>query len=585
MKPRTSYTPPRRLKRYTLLVVTALTLAACSNPDLGLGVGGGPNDDPSGGGGDDPTTITLPEGTNTAELNAHLATLQYSSAEELNVQDIASGGPSERESGEPTTEPITVGNTVTTCVSTPHSLRTNFSEVAILRPTSGVVFPGSLVRANSSLLDGVPEALGVPQGPVTLSVDLPGIGAAGALDIESPTNSSVQASIDDALSWWNQNAGRDGAVNASNTSYQYQTAYSSEQAALDMGLNVAWASGDFAGRLSVDTESEVHTTMAIFKQAFYTVSVDTPSSPAAMISPTAPTDQALAALTAENAPAYVASVVYGRILMVRMETSRDFTAAEAEAALNYAAVGVRVEGEISGEYEEILERSELEVITVGGNAAVQSRLIDPTTLPEVIQGENAIYSASNPGVPIAYTVRNLHDNSLAKLGYTTEYTSTECTTDQVGDSVRVTFIRFQAINDCDGIEGDGDFKFLARVMNKNDAQYGASRVEREMTLGDGAYENVLHEFVFDVERKAGEQFTIVFTGSERDQDILGASWNDDRMDQATGKKVHIYNPATNSWSNTDRQRTGLGGTWPEANQVTVGSGDCTAELHYVIDFL
>ena len=47
-------------------------------------------------------------------------------------------------------------------------------------------------------------------------------------------------------------------------------------------------------------------------------------------------------------------------------------------------------------------------------------------LVPIITGENAVYSRGNPGVPISYAVKYLKDDQVAKLGYTTEYTATEC---------------------------------------------------------------------------------------------------------------------------------------------------------------
>lgn len=598
--PRINSTRSRRYRLAGIGVVGALLLSACSLPD-GLEIS-------TGGGGDEglvgppittpttvptettipapistETTIPAPEFDPTSEIDSHIATLSYRSDDNLDVQEIPGGAPNGRQAGEANQTEEQQGNTVRRCVSTPYNLRSNFSEVAILRPTNGVVFPGALVKADSSLLDGTPTALGIPQGPVALSIDLPGIGDNGVLYVDNPSNSSVQAAVDGALDWWNRNAYIDGYVNPSNSSYQYKTAYSSQQAALDVGLNVAWATGDFAGHLSVDTSSEKRTTVATFKQAFYTVSLDTPSSPAAMIADSVAPERAIAALTAENAPAYVASVVYGRILMVRMESSRDVTAAEAEAALNYAA-GVKVEGQVNARYDQILEQSELEVITVGGNAAVQAQLIDPSTLPDVIQGKNALYSVDNPGVPIAYSVHNLHDNSLAKLGYTTDYTATECTEEQVGGTVKVTLVRFQAVRDCDGIEGDGDFTFSAAVRNRNGNTFPDSRVRQETILGDGDYVNVLREVYFDVDWEQGEEFTVSFTGSEADK-VFGSVRNDERMSGASNTRTHSYNEATNTWSNNDPQSTGLGGRWPSLLQLEVGSGNCRAELHYHIEFL
>ncbi len=592
---RTRTIQPRPFRLGGVLLAAAMILSACSLPggvEISTGGGGdegsfGPPETTIVDGGIDGTTTTTtppPEFDPTSEIDSHIATLRYNSDDNLDVQDIPGGAPNDREAGEADLTEEAEGNTIRRCISTPYNLRTNFSEVAILRPTNGVVFPGALVKADSSLLDGTPTPLGIPQGPVALSIDLPGIGENGVLQVENPSNSSVQAAVDDALGWWNNNAYIDGHVNPANSSFQYKTAYSSQQAALDVGLNVAWATGDFAGHMSVDTSSEKRTTIATFKQAFYTVSVDTPSSPASMIADSVSADRAIAALTPENAPAYVASVVYGRILMVRMESSRDITAAEAEAALNYAA-GAKVEAQLKARYDEILTQSSLEVVTLGGNAAVQAQLIDPSTLPQVIQGENAIYSTSNPGVPIAYSVHNLHDNSLAKLGYTTDYTATECAVDQVGSTVHLTLVRFQAIRDCDGVEGDGDFAFSASVRNRNGNTYPGSVVHRSATLGDGDYVNVLHDVFFDVDWEQGEKFTVSFTGSERDKDVFGKTWNDARMNGANRMASHTYNEATNTWSNNDPQGTGLGGRWPKLHQIEVGSGNCRAELHYNVEYL
>ena len=68
-----------------------------------------------------------------------------------------------------------------------------------------------------------------------------------------------------------------------------------------------------------------------------------------------------------------------------------------------------------------------------GNAEVASEIVSATNfgdLESIIKGENAVFSRSNPGVPIAYTVRYLKDNSFAKLGYTTDYQIETCTQNQ-----------------------------------------------------------------------------------------------------------------------------------------------------------
>ncbi|WP_439152402.1 thiol-activated cytolysin family protein [Winogradskyella sp.] len=121
------------------------------------------------------------------------------------------------------------------------------------------------------------------------------------------------------------------------------------------------------------------------------------------------------------------------MIMLRMETTNMNTDINLESVLQYTT-GVN-EGEltINSNFEEVLEESSINIITIGGNAEVSSSAVDAANMSEgpgalnyIITGGNAVYSANNPGVPIAYTIRYLDDNSIAKMGYTTDYTVEEC---------------------------------------------------------------------------------------------------------------------------------------------------------------
>lgn len=95
--------------------------------------------------------------------------------------------------------------------------------------------------------------------------------------------------------------------------------------------------------------------------------------------------------------------------------------------MKYAG-GVQVSGELEAHYKSVLEKSSITLITIGGNAEVATRGVTARSLGDLLPiiQENAIYTRDNPGVPIAYTVKFLKDNTVAKMGYTTSYTSTEC---------------------------------------------------------------------------------------------------------------------------------------------------------------
>ncbi len=381
------------------------------------------------GGGEDPGPKINP---NAMEIDDIIANLSYDANALLNVKETG-GAPSKRTPGPErnTTTGPTLG-ILNTCKKIDYSLEANFDDVAILRPTNGIIWPGALVVGNEGMLDGAPDPFTLGRGPVTLRLDLPGIGEQGNIRVETPMNSSIQTGIDGALEWWNNNAYQDGYVNAANSSYQANTSYSSKQLSLDVGLNIEWATGSVASQLEYESSTTKRVAAMVYKQVFYTVTMDTPSTPSSVFAADVTTGQVQAAIGSDTPPAYINSVSYGRIIMFRMETTDTRTSIDLDAVLEYAG-GVNVTGTVNSEYDAVLKNSSITIVTIGGNAEVASEAINaadieagPGTLNYIITGKNAVYSKDNPGVPIAYTIRYLKDNTFAKMGYTTDYSIEEC---------------------------------------------------------------------------------------------------------------------------------------------------------------
>lgn len=375
-----------------------------------------------GGGGGEPQ-----EQHSDAAIDAHVQGLTYDPAALLGVRNIA-GSDAQTPIGDPVDTEETQGTSLLVCRAIDYNLESNAEEVAILRPTSGIVWPGALVKANVGLLNGMPEPLTLAPAPITLRVDLPGMGEHGTFVVANPSNSSVQARLDEVLGWWNDNAYQEGYVNPANSSYRTTTAYTSEQLALSVGLNVKWASGSVASQFNYSSSTTSSVAMMVYKQVFYTVTLDTPASPAAMFADSVMPSACVAQMSKDTPPAYVHAVNYGRIIMFRMEASEVVKSADMEATMKYAA-GVSVDMNLESHYQSILQKSSMTAITIGGNAEVASQAVTAQSfgdLVPIITGSNAVYSKSNPGVPIAYTVRFLKDNTIAKMGYTTDYTATDC---------------------------------------------------------------------------------------------------------------------------------------------------------------
>lgn len=497
---------------------------------------------------DSPTGIDAEE--NAENIRDYISKLNYNSDEMLNYQQT-NGLDSEKEELSDSSETINTGNYTTLCKSTTYNLKKNFDQVAILRPTNGVVWPGALVKGNQSLMDGVPEEIGIERAPVTISVDLPGIGEHGVRTIKNPTISSVDLAIDSSLQWWNNNAYEEGYVNAANSSYSVSSSYSSKQLALDVDLNVEWASGSVSTQFNYTSDEEKKVVMMVYKQAFYNVRFDTPTSPESVFGDQVSLSDVEAVINDAAAPAYIKTVTYGRIIMFRMETINSYKSVDVEGALNYAG-GADIDLNLKATYEEILKTSSINLVVIGGNAEVATEAISSpgedvsnilAKVQGVIKGKNAVYSKNNPGVPIGYTVFYLKDNSLAKLGYTTEYTAKECVSTKLSNTIRVYLDEFSVSEDCDGWPlGDGTFWYRVKILDENNrevvSQYDTGAWIR---FGDGDSKKINNTKTFSMKREVGKKFTVKLICWEQDYDILGNGFYDSRMNGREGSKTFSFN--------------------------------------------
>ncbi len=319
------------------------------------------------------------------------------------------------------------------CIKTPHTMKKNFDEIAILQPTQGVVYPGALIFAETQLIEGKPRPVrGLKRSPIDLRLDLPGLEEEGNIRISEPTDGKVQSGINKALNFWNNStAYKEGYINPSRSSYTATTAYTNEQLAMSLGFNAEWASGEASAQLKVGTSSEKNVFVAVYKQVFYTVTLDGEKTPEQFFDASVTVEDAKDVFNSQTPPAYVSSVSYGRIIMIRMETDNSATKVDAEAAFKYATGANKVGGSLKLEYEKILQNSAFTVVTMGGNAEAAAESVSakgPEDLLPIIKGKNAVYSKNNPGVPITYTVKFLKDDQVALLGATTDYTKETCET-------------------------------------------------------------------------------------------------------------------------------------------------------------
>ncbi len=359
-----------------------------------------------------------------SNIESYIAALNYDPRVLLSVV------PDGTTSAVPVKDRQLTSNGVIICTKIQHKLNKNLDAVAILSPTAGVVYPGALVRADQNLSEGHPTPIALPRGPATLSIDLPGL--ANPSETLLPSNSGIQKFVNAKLEEWSKQAGSEGYVNAARSFLQTTQAYSSQQVALDLGFNAKWASGNASSQINTSSSTEKSVIVAYYQQVFYTIAMDTPTTASSVFDGAVDLEQARRAFSERNPPAYVRSVDYGRLLMVKMETSSVDTSLNLKGAFEQATQGgVSVGGDLKAKYEDIIRNASFSALAIGGGAETPVQIFSGGSeaglkgLKDYL-AKDARYRRDNPGLPIAYTVAFLKDNEFARMGFTTDYTETQC---------------------------------------------------------------------------------------------------------------------------------------------------------------
>ena len=320
-------------------------------------------------------------------------------------------------------------NSVIICTNTPKKISKDIGEISLLSPSNGVIYPGALIIANRSLAEGKPKALTLSRAPINVRVDLPGLGKNGIKTIEDPKNSNVEMEINNMVEYWQENVLPKGSDHAAKVSYTTTKAYSESQLSLDLGFNADWADNNIKNHFKFEKKESQSTTVALFRQIFYTATIDLPSTPADVFKNSVTLKDVQNSVSQDNPPAYVKSVDYGRMVMVRMDTHTSATKADLEQTLNFVtSSGGNISADNKTKYESLATYSQFSVLVIGGGAKLSSQVFQGDSFEKVkeVINKGIQLGKDNPATPISYTVHFLKDHQFAVMPITTEYVETEC---------------------------------------------------------------------------------------------------------------------------------------------------------------
>jgi hypothetical protein len=115
------------------------------------------------------------------------------------------------------------------------------------------------------------------------------------------------------------------------------------------------------------------------------------------------------------------------------------------------------------------------------------------------------------------------------------------------------FANIEVIEDCDGIEGDGDFQFQ---VYSGQLPLPSLVFNQSVSLAPGAKTWILGRRSYAFEKTDRVEVIVNFTAWEWDRDIFGGVYADERLAPAAGEVSHLL--SNGGWSRLGTQSVTLG---------------------------
>lgn len=191
-------------------------------------------------------------------------------------------------------------------------------EIEVVNASNSIAYAGALLLANEGLVNGTPQGLFYAQRePITLRIDLPGMGSECSQRVELVNNSNVKNAVNTLTERCLES--HSDYKQAANYSYCESKAYSEDQLRVTAGF-------DLASKLNLDfnavSAAKKQIFIMSFKQIFYTIALDVPERAEDFFTDNETWDNIVTqnGVDNNNPPVFVSSVVYGRTIYVTLET-------------------------------------------------------------------------------------------------------------------------------------------------------------------------------------------------------------------------------------------------------------------------
>ncbi|MCW3465278.1 thiol-activated cytolysin family protein [Chitinophaga nivalis] len=285
------------------------------------------------------------------------------------------------------------------------------TEIAMLQNTAmnRLIFAGALIQGNS-LADLNIKPIADFQHkvkPIRVSVSIPAKTVSGT--ITTPSLSATRDFVSDVLS--QNNIGEQ--ISSYSFTMERFTAY--DELKLAFGSNVKTGALFFGSESSTtETQHKISKRSGLyvkFIQKNFSLDLDLPTNGQLMDNTT--DMNALNKLS----PLYVSSITYGRMGIMAIETDSSYESTYAAYNTAFKALFVSGSTSLTREQQTLIDKASMKILLVGTNGSGSVQTVNGFDAFVQLATKGTKFSASEPGVPIYYSLSYLGDNSIVKTKF------------------------------------------------------------------------------------------------------------------------------------------------------------------------
>ncbi len=307
------------------------------------------------------------------------------------------------------------------CTTKTISVLDGNSEYPLFNGNPNVIYPGNLIQWKS-LENATPSPIPVKRGSGTISYNLVNGNTESSRFVEEVSKSNVQTKMNEII---------DGAVEAGNVvpaefTLDIVQVQSEEQLSLELGLKVKTFAVKAKSNLSYSTNSEFNSFLVKLKQVYYTMSYDLPTSVDEFFHESVTPEQLSTYVQDDNPATFIASVTYGRIFYMLIESKSSAREMAAKLDLSYGKFGNSVSGSVDVDAFNSMKETKIKIMAYGGDAKGAIQLAGETNISEVA---NRLAEGTDirAGSPLSYELRSVErPDIVVGSRLATDYTLTEC---------------------------------------------------------------------------------------------------------------------------------------------------------------